>query len=43
MLKDLSRARAEFKGEKIVTKHEWIIAALELLEKDLPIKREESP
>jgi hypothetical protein len=43
MSKDIKRALAETKYEKIVTKHEWMIAALELLEEDHPNLRDEAP
>jgi hypothetical protein len=39
---DLKRLRAETEGAKIITKHEWMIAALEILEKDIQYKREEN-
>jgi len=31
------------KFEKIITKHEWMIAALENLEKDMAVQKEETP
>jgi hypothetical protein len=32
MAEDIERIRVETKNEKIVTKHEWMIAALQALE-----------
>ena len=43
MMTDLKRIKKETQGSKIVTKHEWMIAALEVLEKDVLLKRDESP
>lgn len=42
MNNDIKRLLRESNFEKIITKHEWMIAALELLEKDLPNTREET-
>lgn len=33
MMKDLKRLRAQTNGEKIITKHEWMMSALDKLEK----------
>ena len=41
MNNDISKIRKQFKGEKIVTKHEWMIAAIEALEKEIPNKRDD--
>jgi hypothetical protein len=43
MINDLNRLRKENNGENIITKHEWMIAALEGLEKDFSNKRDETP
>ncbi|CDW90352.1 UNKNOWN [Stylonychia lemnae] len=43
MRKDIKRVLQETKFDKIITKHEWMIAALELLEQDQPNLRDESP
>lgn len=34
MTADIERIKGETKQEKIVTKHEWMIAALQALEKE---------
>lgn len=33
MMKDLKKVRLVTKGEKIFTKHEWMMSALDILEK----------
>jgi len=33
MIRDIKRARAITNGNKIITKHEWMAAALETIEK----------
>jgi len=33
MRRDIQRIREKSKGEKIVTKHEWMMSALDILEK----------
>jgi hypothetical protein len=43
MHNDINRLIKESNGEKIITKHEWMIAALEVIEKDIVIKRDETP
>lgn len=43
MNQDIKRLLRESNFEKIITKHEWMIAALEVLESDLPKPREETP
>lgn len=44
MRQDIKRALKESQYEKIITKHEWMIAALLQLEgEDLPRGKEESP
>jgi hypothetical protein len=40
---DIKRVMKQTNGEKIITKHEWMIAALEVLEKDSILKRDETP
>lgn len=43
MGQDIKKAFKETNYEKIITKHEWMIAALEILEKDLSNNRDETP
>ncbi len=38
----MKRIREEFKGEKIVTKHEWMIAAIQALE-EISTSHKEDP
>lgn len=43
MRKDIKKAYIKTNYEKIITKHEWMIAAIDLLEKDQPNNRDETP
>ena len=44
MMEDIKRVKRLTNGQKIVTKHEWMIAALESLEENLPKSKDlESP
>lgn len=43
MKSDIKRALQATSYEKIITKHEWMIAAIETLEKETDLKREETP
>lgn len=44
MMEDIKRVKKITNGSKIVTKHEWMIAALDLLEANLPKSKDlESP
>lgn len=43
MHSDIKKSLKSTKYEQIITKHEWMIAALELLEKDSTLKRDETP
>ena len=42
MHQDIQKIKKETNGDKIITKHEWMIAAISILEKDLDSSREES-
>ena len=43
MKQDIKKAIQKTKGEKIITKHEWMIATLEVLEKDTRPKKLSDP
>ena len=43
MKSDIKRAQKATNYEKIITKHEWMIAAIQVLEKEADLKREETP
>jgi len=43
MMKDIEKIKGETNGEKIITKNEWMISALEELEKNTLLNMEDTP
>ena len=42
MRTDISRIKGSTGGEKIITKHEWMVAAISSLEKQSKVEKDES-